>query len=96
VFAIGAQNVSHQPGMQIPYLLFWLGSLLMFGNAAWRALKRQRPAVTPTQKDEVVSICLGRPVQSPGLQQAYDALPGYCRALFGHVYEPATDPKSAI
>ena len=81
-FAIGAQNASHESGGQAVSGLFWLTSLVMFGGAAWRALKRQRPAVTPAQKDEVVSVCVGRPVQSPSLQQAYDALPGYCRAMF--------------
>ncbi len=55
-FAIGAQNVSHQPGGQLPYALFWLVSLFMFGRAGWKALHGQRPAAESTQKDEVVSV----------------------------------------
>lgn len=81
VFAFMALGASGTPGLEIPLAMFWTGTALGVGVAIWRLFKRGKPA--PRRGAEFVSHCLNRPGQSASLNQAYNALPDYCRRIMG-------------
>ncbi len=81
VFGFMALGASGTPGLEIPLAMFWLGTALGVGAAIWRLIRRGKPP--PRKGAEIVSHCLNRPGQSVSLNQAYDALPDYCRRIMG-------------
>lgn len=77
VGAWGSITYAGDPGYAIPVALFWLGTLVMIFVGIVRLFRR---GVRPS-RDVIVTVCLGKPAQSPDLKQVYAAIPDYCRQL---------------
>jgi hypothetical protein len=74
---------SHDPGMQVPAVLFWLLTIVVAVAGVVRFLRsRKQPPMRAT--DLPVGLCLQVPGRSPAVGEAMAALPRYCSALLVH------------
>lgn len=86
LLALVAISLADDPGMAVPVWLFWAGSGFLAVRGVLALLKRERAA--PRGKSGTVSVCLAKPMVSPSVDNAMQAMPKYCRSvLFNHEHE---------
>jgi len=61
--------------------LFWLATLALVVAGAYRLLRRRKSSRQGASRDVAVTQCISLPRQSPGVAQAFGALPEYCHPL---------------
>lgn len=85
IFAFGLIAMADSPEKRVAIVLFALGTLVLIGGALYRLARRNRVSSTKAKEvgDLPVTQCMRTPSQSPSVQQAFAALPPYCRSLFG-------------
>ncbi len=68
-----------QPALLVA--LFWLTTLALVIAGVYRLLRRGKSPRRAASRDVAVTQCVSLPRQSPGVRQAFAALPEYCRPL---------------
>lgn len=75
LLAIGSAN---DPAMYVPVVLFWPATAVMMVVGVHRLMRGNPRSARGTDS---VRVCLGRPMQSPSVNEALRTLPGYCGVL---------------
>lgn len=79
LLALGAISLAGNAGMAVPVWLFWAGSGFLAMRGVLALLKGR--SAGPRGKRGSVSVCLSRPIASPGVDYARRSVPGYCQSL---------------
>lgn len=76
---------ANDPVREVGIAFFSFATVLMIGSPVYARIRQRKQVAAVRREEELkdlpVMLCLRAPQQSPSVQQAYAALPGYCAAL---------------